>query len=406
MRYLKQLVSSGLVLTVSLAEVAALGASPQSEHQMAIYFGTYTGGRSMGIYQAHFEPTTGKLSAPELVAESKNPTFLALHPNGRILYAANEIGNFGGQKAGAVSAFSIEERTGKLNLLNQQPSGGAGPCHLSVDKSGSCVLVANYGSGSVALLPLRAGGQLSEPSVSLQNHGLSVNKQRQTGPHAHFIMPDPNNRFVLACDLGLDKVLVYQFTAPSLDEAASSGAPVVKSSRSGMLSPNDPPSMVVKPGSGPRHLAFHPNGRFIYLLNELGSTLIAFSYDATLGTSKALQTISTLPEDFTGENISAEVGVHPSGKFVYASNRGHDSIAVFAVDQESGKLGFRSRTPSGGKTPRHFAIEPSGRWLVAENQDSNNVVVFAVDQERGTLSPTESVVEIGSPVCAVFAATN
>jgi len=354
-----------------------------------VYIGTYTGPKSQGIYVAHFDSATGKLGAPELAVQTKNPSFLAIHPNHRWLYAVSEMSDFAGQRTGAVSSFTIE-KTGKLTLLNQQSSGGSGPCHVAVDRAGKCVLVANYGSGSVAALPVEADGSLKPPAVSIQHHGSSVNPQRQAGPHAHFITTDPANRFALACDLGLDKVLVYRLAEPGTSPAAP------------LLAPNDPPSVSVTPGSGPRHLAFHPNGRFVYLLDEIASTFTVFAYDAQRGSLRELQTISTLPSEFKGDNLCAEVQVDVAGKFVYGSNRGHDSIAVFAVDPSSGKLTLVERVASQGKTPRYFALDPTGHWLLAENQESNNLVVFPVAAQTGRLGAPMQTVAVGSPVCAVF----
>ncbi len=356
---------------------------------MLVYFGTYTGARSRGIYLSRFDAAAGRLSPPELAAETKNPSFLAVHPNGRFLYAIGELSGSGGKQAGAVSAFSIDPESGKLRLLNQQPSGGAGPCHLAVDKSGKCVLVANYGGGSIAALPLQPDGQLCPPSATIQHHGSSVNPQRQAGPHAHFITPDPDNRFALTCDLGLDKVLVYRFDAAS-----------------GSLAAHDPPSVAIKAGSGPRHLAFHPNGHLAYLINEIGSTLTALAYSPKPGTLKEVQTVSTLPEKFEGHNGCAEVQVHPSGKFVYGSNRGHDSLVIFAIDRESGRLSYIGYQLTGGKTPRHFAFDPSGNWLLVENQDSDSVLVFRVNSKTGLLTPQGQAIEVGAPVCAVFVPTS
>jgi 6-phosphogluconolactonase len=249
--------------------------------------------------------------------------------------------------------------------------------------------VANYGDGSIAALAIQADGTLAEPGTVIQHQGSSHNPERQAGPHAHFIIPDPANRFALTCDLGLDQVLVYR-----LDAAKST------------LAANDPPFAAVKPGSGPRHLAFHPSGRFVFLINEMGSTLMAFAYDAGRGTLKELQTVSTLPENFTGTKSGAEVQVHPSGKFVYGSNRGHDSIAVFALDPASGRLTFLESQSTEGKTPRHFALDPTGQWLLAENQDSDSIVVFRVDSKTGRLSPSGQTVSVGAPVCAVFVPTS
>jgi 6-phosphogluconolactonase len=358
------------------------------EKPLLVYIGTYTGTGSKGIYVSRFDPASGKLSAAELAVETKNPSFLAIHPSRHFLYSVGEIDEFNGKRSGAVSAFEMEA-DGKLTMLNQQPSGGAGPCHLAVDGTGKCVLVANYGSGSFAALPIEADGRLTEPIVTIQHRGSSVNPQRQSGAHAHFITTDPNNRFALACDLGLDKVFVYR-----LNTGIPGSLPV--------LVANDPPWAAVKPGSGPRHLAFHPNGRYVYLVNEMGWSLTAFSYDARRGALEELQTISTVPEKFTGENLAAEVQVHPSGKFVYVSNRGHNSIAVFGIDDQSGRLTYVEHQSTGGKTPRHFAIDPSGNWLLAENQESNNIVVFRIDSKTGRLSATGQTVEVGSPVFVAF----
>jgi 6-phosphogluconolactonase len=374
------------VLSGGWVYLAAMSATAASINRpMRVYLGTYTGGKSQGIYVSQFDPATGRLSPPELAAKTANPSFLAVHPTGRSLYAVGVMNGVGGKPAGAVNAYSLEAKTGRLALLNQQPSGGAGPCHLAVDKTGKCLLVANYAGGSIAALPILADGRLGEPSASIQHQGSSVNPQRQAGPHAHFITPDPANRFALACDLGLDKVLVYR-----LDPVA------------GALTPNDPPSAAVQPGSGPRHLAFCPDGRFAYLINEMGATLTAFAYDAKRGCLRELQTLPTLPPEFSGDKSGAEVQVHPSGNFVYGSNRGHNSVAVFAVDPRSGRLSWVDCQSTQGKTPRFFAIDPTGQWLLAENQDSDNIVVFRIDSKTGRLNPTGQVVEVGSPVCAVF----
>jgi 6-phosphogluconolactonase len=362
----------------------------QNPHDsMLVYIGTYTGAKSKGIYVSKFDSATGKLSAHKLAAETKSPSFLAVHPNHRFLYAASEVNNFEGKPEGGVSSFAIDTKTGKLSLINQERSGGTGPCHLAVDGTGKCVLVANYGSGSLAALPIQEDGKLAEPGAVIQHKGSSVNPQRQAGPHAHYITPDLANRFALACDLGLDKVLVYQFDPLKCSLIA-----------------NSPPSIAIKPGSGPRHLAFHPNGRVVYLINEMSSTLTALTYDARRGTLEELQTISTLPEKFSGESTCAEVQVHPSGKFVYGSNRGHDSIAVFATDPKTGKLAFVEHQPTKGKTPRHFGIDPTGKWLLVENQGSDSIVVFRIDANTGRLSATGQSVEVGAPVCVVFVGLN
>ncbi len=354
-----------------------------------VYFGTYTGAKSKGIYAASFDAATGQLGAPELAVETKSPSFLAVHPNERFLYAVGEGTTLEGKRSGAVSAFALDKASGKLALLNQQPSGGLGPCHLALDSKGRCLMTANYGSGSIASLPVRKDGSLGEPASAIQHVGSSVNPQRQAGPHAHFITPSPDDRFALCCDLGLDQVLVYR-----LDPKRAT------------LAANDPPFATVKAGAGPRHLAFTPNGKFAFVINEMASTITAFGYDAKHGTLAERQTVSTLPPGHAGTNTScAEIAVHPSGKFVYGSNRGHDSIVAFAVDAKAGTLRCVAHQPTGGKTPRHFAIDPTGQWLLAENQASDSVVVFHIDPQSGRLSPTGQSVEVPSPVCAVFVQT-
>jgi len=352
---------------------------------LRVYVGTYTWAKSKGIYSLRMDLATGALSAPELAAEATNPTFLAVHPSRRFLYAVGEIGNFAGKRSGAVSAFAIDPESGKLRALNQQPSGGAGPCHVAVDKAGKNLLVANYSGGSVAVLPIGEDGKLAEPSAVIQHKGSGPDPKRQEGPHAHSINLDPAGRFAFACDLGLDKVLVYRF-----DPAQ------------GKLSANDPPAASVAPGAGPRHLAFHPNGRFTYVINEMGSTITAFTYDADRGLLSELQTISALPPDFKGENTTAEVQVHPSGRFLYGSNRGHNSIAIFAVDPETGRLTAAGHQPTQGRNPRNFGIDPTGAYLVAANQDSSNLVVFRIDPKSGALAPTGVTAEVPLPVCVKF----
>lgn len=368
-----------------LLATAALS-QPAAAREFLVYFGTYTSAKSRGIYVSRFDAQRGRLSAPELAAEAKGPSFLAVHPSERFVYAVGETTTLEGKRSGGVIAFALDKRSGRLSLLNAQPSGGAGPCHLALDSKGRCLLVANYGGGSIASLPVLKDGTLGAPVSTVQHAGSSVNPQRQTGPHAHFITPDPADRFALVCDLGLDQVLVYR-----LDPGCAT------------LTANDPPFASLHPGAGPRHLAFAPNGRFVYVVNELDSTLTGFAFDRRRGALKELQTLSTLPASFPGSsNTCAEVQMHPTGRFVYGSNRGHDSIAVFAVDAKSGRFRAVEHQVTGGRTPRHFAIDPTGRWLLAENQASDTVTVFRIDPRTGTLSPTDQVVEVPAPVCAVF----
>ena len=345
-----------------------------------VYFGTYTGAKSRGIYVSRFDSETGKLSAPKLAAEIQNPSFLAVSPNGQQLYACGEMND-----GGTVSAYSIDRDSGKLALLDKQPSGGGGPCHLSVDATGKCLLVANYGSGSIAALPIHPDGSLGPPTTKIQHEGSSINIARQTGPHAHFIAPTPDNRFALNCDLGLDKIFAYRLDP---DDAR--------------LTPAASLFARLAPGSGPRHLVFSADGKFVYAINEMGGTVTVFSYDLTNAAMDDVQTISTLPKYFSGNNTCAEIALHPNGKFLYASNRGHDSIAIFSVDRSTGKLSLVGHQSTVGHTPRHFAIDPTGHWLLAENQASDSVVVFDLNPETGKLRPAGQPITVGSPVCAVF----
>lgn len=354
--------------------------------QAWVYFGTYTNNdKSKGIYVSKLDLTSGTLNAPELAAQVASPAFLAIHPSQKYLYAVNEMPTFDGRRTGSVSAFSIDPATGKLTLLNQQPSNGAGPCYISVDKSGRAALVANYGAGSVTSLPIEKDGKLQRPATSIQHTGSSVNPQRQKEPHAHSINPDKANRFAFAADLGTDRIYTYR-----LDPSKAT------------LTPHDPPSVSVQPGGGPRHFAFHPSGKFAYANLEMKSAVTAFFYDADKGVLTELQTLSTLPPDFTRGNSTAETQVHPTGRFAYVSNRGHDSIAAFSVDQSTGKLTSIGHFPTGGRTPRNFGIDPTGQYLLAANQGSDSVVVFRIDPNSGALSPSGSPIAVPVPVCVRF----
>jgi 6-phosphogluconolactonase len=377
----------GLVVAaaVSAAFASEQGAGPAKSGKASVYVGTYTRRDSKGIHLAHLDLGSGDLRLEGVAGEVVNPSFLAIHPNRRFLYAIGEVGEFAGGKGGAVSAFAINPESGKLTLLNQKSSRGRGPCHVVVDKNGTSALVANYAGGSVACLPIGEDGRLGDATSFIQHKGSSVHPQRQEGPHAHSINLDPANRFAFAPDLGLDKVMTYRF-----DAAQST------------LTPNDPPAAAVAPGSGPRHFAFHPNGRFAYVINELASTLTAFEYDADRGALQTIQTVSTLPDGFEGKNSTADVHVHPSGKFVYGSNRGHDSIAIFAVDSTTGKLAPIGHQSTQGKTPRNFGIDPTGAYLLAANQDTDNVVVLRIDAATGKLSPTGQSIRVSMPVCVKF----
>ena len=353
--------------------------------KLIVYIGTYTTGKSKGIYIYQMDTTTGKLTAAGNGPETANPSFIAIAPSHKFLYAANEISDYNGTHDGAVTAFAIAPKTGSLTLLNQQPSRGAGPCFVSIDSKGKNVLVANYGSGTVASLPVSADGKLGAATATVDHTGLGPNAARQEGPHAHSINLDKANHYAFAADLGLDKIFIYRFD-----------------SGKGSLTPNTPPSVSLPPGSGPRHFAFHPNGHFAYIINELKSTVTAFDYDKQQGTLKEMQTLTTLPENFTGDNTTAEVQVHPSGKFLYGSNRGNNSIVIYAIDPATGKLTLIGHESTQGKTPRNFGIDPTGNYLLAANQDTDNVVVFHIDAQTGKLKPTGQTLDIPSPVCVKF----
>lgn len=352
--------------------------------ELLTYIGTFTRGKSEGIYVYRMDLSTGALTLAG-VARVEDPAFLAIGPAGRTLYAVNHVPEFAGQPTGAVSAFSLDPETGELTLLNQQLSHGADPCHLCVDKRGRYVLVANYKGGNVAVLPIRDDGSLDEATDHIQHEGSSVNPKRQEGPHAHSINLDPNNRFAFVADLGLDKLMIYQFD-PSR----------------GKLIPHDPPWVQTRPGAGPRHFTFHPNGQYAYLINELDNTLIAYAYDDERGTLQELQVISALPEDFEGISYCADVHVAPSGRFVYGSNRGHDSIVIFAVDKDSGRLTYVGHEPTQGQTPRSFAIDPTGTFLLVANQHTDTVITFHIDQQTGRLQPTGYMAQVPTPVCIVM----
>jgi len=381
------------LLLVLLAPLAGLSVAqnphkkPARQGQYLAYVGTYTTKTdSKGIYAYRFDATSGELSAIGLAAESGDPSFVAVHPSGKYLYTVNEIGNVGGSNSGAVSAFAIDSKTGKLTFLNQVATRGAGPCHVSLDKTGRFVLVANYDGGSVAVFPVQADGSLGKDPVFVQHTGSGPNKERQEAPHAHWIGTSPDNRFALAVDLGLDEILVYRFD-----------------STKGSIAPNNPPFAKMNPGAGPRHLAFRRDGKFAYVLTEMENAVTAFSYSQKNGSLSALQTVSTLPKDYSGPKEAAELIVHPAGKFLYASNRaGIDSLTAFAIDPAKGTLRLVGHYSTRGKTPRHFAIDPTGTFLLAANEDSNNIVVFKIDSVTGGLTPTGQTVEVPSPVCITF----
>lgn len=368
--------------SLSLASPAAA-----AKGEFLVYIGTYTRNKSKGIYVARFDAGTGKMTAPEVAAEVSNPSFVALHPTGKLLYSLSEMG--GGGKEGAVTAFSIDKATGKLTMLNRQSSRGGGPCHLNVDKTGRMLVVVNYGSGSVASLPIDADGKLGEAASFFQHSGSSANPRRQSGPHAHSVNFSPDNRFAVVCDLGLDKALIYKVFPEK-----------------GILTAGEPPFATVKPGSGPRHFAFHPNGKFAFVINEMACTITSFTWAS--GTLREIETVSTLPADVAlNDTLStAEIVVHPSGQYLYGSNRGHDSLAAFSIDRKTGRLTPLGHTPSGGKIPRNFCIDPTGSFLIAAHQNSDSLVLFQIDRATGRLKPTGDTFEVGAPVCVRFLAAS
>jgi len=351
-----------------------------------LFIGTYTRRDSQGIYVTRFDTESGQIGEVTLAAEASNPSFLALHPSRPILYAVNELVEDGVRGGGMVSAFAIDPANGSLGFINQQPTHGNSPCHLAVDATGSVVVSTNYTTGNAAVMPIGADGRLRAPTHIVQHEGSSVHPRRQEGPHAHSVTIDPTNTYAYICDLGLDKVMIYR-----LDR------------EQGKLLPNEAQNWArVTAGSGPRHFAFTPDRRFAYAINELDSTINGFAFDPATGSLRDVCRISTLPAEFSGSSHCADIHVHPSGRFVYGSNRGHDSIAIFAIDEESGALTSLGYESTQGRNPRNFAIDPTGRWLLAANQDTDNVVVFTIDGETGALSPTGQAVEASMPVCLRF----
>lgn len=368
-----------------LLAIAALTEDMAAQtNQYYLYVGTYTGPKSKGIHAFRYDAAKMTFDPLGTVAEMARPSFLAFSPDRRFLYAVSELGN-SGKSEGHVYAFAIDDSTGKLTFLNRQTSGGGGACHLVVDKTGKFLLVANYGTGSAASFPIQSDGSLGGLVSKMQFAGSGPNQARQKGPHAHAVVLSPDNRFLFVPDLGADRIRIFHFNA-----------------KSGALSPNTPADVAVKPGSGPRHFTFSPGGHFAYLICEMGSLVVAYRYDASAGSLTEIQTASTLPDGFSGENNCAEIEVDPSGRFLYASNRGHDSIAVFSIDRKTGKLERIQIETTRGRTPRNFAVDPTGRHLLAADQDSDRIVAFNRDPRTGKLSVAGKTVEVPSPVCLLF----
>lgn len=379
-----------LILGLTLFSTGSVhGATDAPTRNYLLFVGTYTKGDSKGIYVYRFDAKSGETTSLGLAAETENPSFLAVDPSQRFLYAVNELTQYKGAPSGAVTGFAIDRATGKLSALNEVASRGADPCYIAFDKTGKYVLVANYTGGNVAVFPVSNDGRLGIATAFVQHVGVGKNPERQEGPHAHWIETTADNRFAIAADLGLDELLTYRFDASK-----------------GSLTPNHPPFVKVEPGAGPRHVAFHLDGHFAYVVDELGSTINGFAFDPKKGEFHPLQTVSTLPAGFKGSNDTAEIHVHPNGKFLFASNRGHDSIVVFAVDQKTGRLTLVDHFSTQGKTPRNFEIDPTGTRLFAANQDSGTIVVFQIDPATGRLTPTGQVLHVPSPVSLRFVAND
>jgi 6-phosphogluconolactonase len=369
----------GLTLLCGVGELNA--ANPPESKKYWVFIGTYTGAKSRGIYRLEFNWENGQISEPELAAEMTSPSFLALHPNGKFLYAVSETGNR--TESGTVHAFRLDAATGHLVPINAVPSHGGTPCHLIVDRAGKNVLVANYTGGTAAMLRLREDGGFTDQAAVVRYSGKSVNPVRQEASHAHSINLDPTNRIAVVADLGLDKLHIHDY---------------------------DPDRLALKPvdrfvksadGAGPRHFAFHPTEKWAYSINELNCTLDVLHYDDQ-GRFEIIQTVSTLPEKFQPGFSTAEVQVHPSGRFVYGSNRGHNTIVAFRVDPANGKLTLIGHQGESIQTPRNFGIDPTGRWMIVGSQDGHRVVVYAIDSETGRLNPTGRTAEVGAPVCIKF----
>jgi len=346
---------------------------------MYVYFGTHSSGPGIGFSIAHFDTDTGTLTKPRFLTEAVEPAFFVIHPDGQHLYTCNS------GSPGGVSAYKIERATGQLTLLNKEPAGGGDPSYICLDHTGRHVLFANYEGGNIAVFALKPDGSLGERTAFVQHTGSSVDPRRQKHAYAHSIIVDPTNRFALVADLGVDRLFVYRF-----DE------------KTGSLQPNDPPFAIIRPGSGPRHVKFHPNGRWVYLISEMGCTVTAFHWDSAHGALTEFQTVSTLPADFKGISNCAEIEVHPNGRFLYGSNRGHDSLAVFTIDPDTGRLALLEHVSTQGKTPRNFAFDPTGKWIICTNHGSDNAVVFRVDEATGRLTPAGPPVSVPSPFCERF----
>ena len=357
----------------------------REEKRRLLYVGTQTvTGTSKGIYAWHWDPQNGELHLAGLAAASDNPTFLALAPNAKYLYAANELSDFGGRKSGAVSAFEVDLAAAKLTFINQVSALGAGTCNVTVDHSGQDAFCANYNGGSASSFYLNPGGQISDAVSHFQYHGHGPHPKRQEAPHAHRVTVSPDDRFLLVNDLGLDCIHIYR-----LDDATAK------------LTPNDPPQWNASPGSGPRALRFHPNGRIAYCVCEMASTVDVLDWNA--GTFRQVQSISLIPADYHGPTRGCDIVLDHAGRFAYAANRDYNCLVSFSVDGKDGKLTMLARSSCGGKIPRHLALDPTEKWLLVANEDSDNIAVFARDEKTGRLADEGKTFPQAKPQCLVFA---
>ncbi len=372
-------------LAIGILTFLTMQACSTPDQSHLVYVGTYTGHGSEGIYAYRFDPEKGELKPIGLVAKTDNPSFLAVDQNGHFLYAVNEIDSFAHKASGAVSVFSIQAGSGKLDWLQQVASRGASPAHLSLDESGRYLMVANYFGGNAAVFSVGSDGKLGPHTAFIQDAGSGLDPDRQSGPHAHFIQTSPGNHFVLIADLGIDQILVHRFDQ-----------------QTGSLSAPDSGVVKLPPGSGPRHLAFTASGNFCYVLNELTSTVTLFAFEPESGHMQLRETISSLPPDFTGTNTTAEIVIDSKDRYLYLSNRGANSIGVFGIHPVNGRLTPVQWISTDGDSPRHFEIDPTGKWLLAANQRSNNLVLFRIDPNNGQLVRTSEVIGIDSPVCVRF----
>ncbi|MEP6924174.1 MAG: lactonase family protein [Pyrinomonadaceae bacterium] len=380
-----KIVGAGTV-GLAISKVSAAKLIRDTQQKWLLYIGTYTSGKSEGIYVYQFDSADGKLMPYKIVKNVVEPSFLVIDEGRKFLYAVNETIDFQGKASGAISAFAINQEDGGLQFLNQQPSLGGAPCYVTISKNSKFLLAANYVGGNVAVFPIEKDGKLGVPVDLEQHHGSSVNRERQEAAHAHSILLDSNNKFAYACDLGADKIFIYGFDA-----------------NTGKLLPNAAqPFFQAKPGAGPRHLTFHKHEKFAFVINELDSTVTALSYNNKTGELKEIQTVSTLPPGFTGTNTCADIHIAPNGKFLYGSNRGHDSIVSFKIDSQTGKLEYLENVSTGGKKPRNFAIDPTGNFLLAANQDSDNISVFRIEEASGKLKMNNQMSSVPTPVCLKF----